>query len=285
MISLDVKKRYSIKNLSMLPGYVIMVLWTVFIIIIIGWVCLASLATTRGIFTNNFFESGVHFENYISAFKDNKVGTYLFNSLIYTSVTLVGVIFIAAPASYVLSRFKFMGNKLLQSMFITALGIPGIMIILPLYSTATQLHLLNSRITLIIIYIATSVPFTLFFLLTFFANLPYSFEEAAAIDGCTPMKTFWLIMLPLATPGIVTVSIFNFIGIWNEFFTAYIFASNEAQRSLAVGVYNMMRSALYSGDWPVMFCGVVIIFVPTIILYMVLSEKIVSGVTGGAIKG
>lgn len=273
------------KDKSIIPGYVIMILWTIFIIIIIGWVCLASLATTRGIFTNNFFESGVHFENYTNAFKTNKVGLYLINSLIYTGVTIVGAVFVAAPASYVLSRFQFMGNKLLQGIFVTALGVPSIMIILPLYSAAIHLGVLNSRITLIFIYIATTVPFTLFFLLTFFANLSSTFEEAAAIDGCGPIKTFWVIMLPLASPGIITVTIFNFISIWNEFFNAYIFASRDELRPLGVGIYNMMRAAQSTGDWPAMFVGVVIIFVPTVVLYSALSEKIIGGVTGGAIKG
>jgi N-acetylglucosamine transport system permease protein len=273
------------KELRLLPGYVVLLLWVVFSIIMIGWVCLASLSTTRSIFSNNILADGIHFENYKKAFIDNKLGLYMLNSIIYTVTSIVGMILIAAPASYVLARFKFTGNKLIQSMFVIGLGIPGIMVILPLFSMAAKLDILNSRITLIVLYICMGVPFTLFFLHSFFSNLSRSFEEAAAIDGCGPIKTFWVIMLPLATPGIITVTIFNFVSIWNEFLMALIFANSSALRPLAVGVFASMKSFLYAGDWPGMFTGVMVIFVPTLIIYLFLSEKIISGITGGAVKG
>jgi N-acetylglucosamine transport system permease protein len=273
------------KELPLLPGYILLILWVAFSIIMVGWVCLSSLSTTRSIFSSNVLTEGIHFENYKKAFIDDKMGLYALNSIIYTSTSIVGMLLIAAPASYVLARFKFRGNKLIQSMFVVGLGIPGIMVILPLFSLAAKLGILNSRITLIIVYICTGVPFTLFFLHTFFSNLSRSFEEAAAIDGCGPIKTFWVIMLPLASPGIITITIFNFMGIWNEFFLALIFTNSSALRPLAVGVYAVMMSLMYAGDWPGMFTGVVVIFVPTLILYILLSEKIVAGVTGGAVKG
>lgn len=273
------------KELRLLPGYVVLLLWVVFSIIMIGWVCLASLSTTRSIFSNNILADGIHFENYKKAFIDNKLGLYMLNSIIYTVTSIVGMILIAAPASYVLARFKFTGNKLIQSMFVVGLGIPGIMVILPLFSMAAKLDILNSRTTLIVLYICMGVPFTLFFLHSFFSNLSRSFEEAAAIDGCGPIKTFWVIMLPLATPGIITVTIFNFVSIWNEFLMALIFANSSDLRPLAVGVFASMKSFLYAGDWPGMFTGVMVIFVPTLIIYLFLSEKIISGITGGAVKG
>ncbi|MEG2852313.1 MAG: carbohydrate ABC transporter permease, partial [Hydrogenoanaerobacterium sp.] len=149
----------------------------------------------------------------------------------------------------------------------------------------SSLKLTNSRGLLIFLYICMNVPFTIFFLVTFFKNLSVSFEEAAAIDGCSPMKTFWVIMLPLVQPGIITVTIFNFITIWNEYFMALIFANNSKLRPVAVGLYSMIQSMKYTGDWAGMFASVVIVFLPTFILYIFLSEKIIAGVTGGAIKG
>ena len=231
------------------------------------------------------FESGLHFENYVKAWKTQKVSVFFMNSLLYTVVSCAAIIVIAAPAAYVLSRFAFKGSLFIQNMFASALGIPVIMIIMPLFGLVSQLRLTNNRWLLIFLYVAINVPFAIFFLLAFFKNLSFTYEEAAAIDGCSPMRTFWQIMLPLAQPGIVTVSIFNFITIWNEYFMSLIFANKTAVRPVAVGLYNMIQSMRYTGDWGGMFASVVIVFAPTFILYIFLSEKIIAGVTGGAIKG
>ncbi|MEG0996793.1 MAG: ABC transporter permease subunit, partial [Clostridia bacterium] len=110
-------------------------------------------------------------------------------------------------------------------------------------------------------------------------------EEAASIDGCSPIKTFWKIMLPLAQPGIVTVSIFNFINVWNEYFISLIFASGDQQRPVAVGLYSMIQSMKYTGDWAGMFASVIIVFLPTFLIFIFLSERIIQGVTGGGVKG
>ncbi len=275
------------RDLMLTPGYILVGLWVLFTFVLIAWIFFASFSTTREIFDGQLFKfkTGVHFENYVKAWRTNKVSVYFMNSLLYTLVSCVMVVLVAAPAAYVLSRFSFKGNKFLQNMFIAALGIPAIMIIMPLFSIVSALKLTNSRVLIIVLYICLNVPFTLFFLLTFFKNLSVTFEEAAAIDGCSPIKTFWVIMFPLAQPGIITVSIFNFITIWNEYFMALIFANKTQLRPVAVGLYSMIQSMRYTGDWAGMFAAVVIVFLPTFILYIFLSEKIIAGVTGGAIKG
>ncbi|MFI3202618.1 MAG: ABC transporter permease subunit, partial [Eubacteriales bacterium] len=117
-----------------------------------------------------------------------------------------------------------------------------------------------------------------------FSNISRTYEEAATIDGSTPTKTFWKIMFPMAQSGIVTVTIFNFINIWNEYFISLIFANSDALRPVAVGLYGMLQSMQYTGNWAGMFAAVIIVFVPTLILYLFLSEKIIGGITGG-IKG
>lgn len=270
-----------------LPGYLLCTAWVIFTVLLIGWVMLASLSTSREILSGSLFkfESGFHFENYINAWNSQKVSLFFMNSLIYTAVSCTLIIFVAAPAAYALSRFKFHGNMLLQNMFATALGVPVIMIVMPLFSIITMLDVANTRGLIVFLYIAMNVPFTIFFLLSFFSNLSFTFEEAAAIDGCTPIKTFWKIMLPLAQPGIITVTIFNFIAIWNEFFMSMLFASKQTVRPIAVGLYNMVKGMQYTNDYGGMFAAVVIVFTPTFLLYLFLSDKIIAGVTGGAIKG
>lgn len=275
------------KEARLLPGYLLVTLWCLFTVVVIGWIVFASVSTTKEIFAGDLFKfaSGLHFENYTKALFKNNVASYFVNSLLYTLVSCTGVIVVSAPAAYVLARFIFKGSKFLEKTFISALGIPAIMIIMPLFSMATAMDLVNSRIILIILYIAINVPFNIFYLITFFKTLPGSLEEAALIDGCSPIKTFWKIMLPLAQPGIITVTIFNFIKIWNEYFMALIFTTKANLKPVAVGLYTMVQSMRYTGDWAGMFAAVVIVCLPTFIMYVFLSEKIIAGVTGGAIKG
>lgn len=273
------------KTVRRVPEYLLLILWTAFTAVLIGWVIVASLSTTREIFTNTMLKTGLHFDNYIRALIDNNLLVYFMNSIIYTSTSLVGIVVIAAPAAYALARFRFHGNRLIRNLFVSAMGIPKIMIILPLFSIASMLQITNTRWVLIFLYIGITIPFTVFFLLTFFSTLPGTFEEAAAIDGCSPVKTFWVIMLPLAQPGIITVLIFDFMALWNEYFMALIFATRSNLRPVAVGLFSMIQSMRYVGDWAGMFAAVVTVFMPTVILYIFLSEKIIQGVTAGAIKG
>lgn len=278
------KKSYY-KQFRLLPGYAMVSLWCAFTFMVIGWIVLASFSTTPNIFQNTLFKDGFNPENYYKALITHNVAKYFINSLIYTITSCVGIIVVAAPAAYVLARFPFKLNGIIQKMFVTALGIPVIMIIMPIFGITTALKLTNSRLILIVLYISINVPFTVFFLIAFFKTLSFHFEEAAAIDGCTPIETFWKIMLPLTQPGIITVSIFNFIAVWNEYFMALIFANKSELRPIAVGLFSMIQSMRYTGDWAGMFAAVVIVFLPTFILYIVLSEKIIANITSGAVKG
>ncbi|MGD1815891.1 MAG: carbohydrate ABC transporter permease [Pleomorphochaeta sp.] len=274
-------------QMKLIPSYIIIIAWVLFTFITIGWVFFASLSTSGEIFSDHMFsfQSGFHFENYVKAWQTQKVSIFFMNSLMYTVISCTAIVLIASPAAYVLSRFKFKGNALSQNLFASALGIPAIMIIMPLFSIVSYLKLTNNRWMLMFLYISMNVPFTLFFLLSFFRTLSSTYEEAAYIDGCSPMGTYWRIMFPLVQPGIITVTIFNFITIWNEYFMSLIFANKTKVRPVAVGLYNMIQSMRYTGDWGGMFASVVIVFLPTFILYLFLSDRIIQSVTAGAIKG
>ena len=278
------------KEAKLLPGYVIIILWVIFTFVLLGWVFAASFSTTQDIFAGNavssFFKNfpgGLHIENYVKAWTTSNVSEFFMNSLEYSIISCVALIFICAPAAYVLARFTFIGNKLIQTSFVSAMGLPVIMIILPLFGLISASGMLNeiisNKIILVLLYIGINVPYTTIFLL-----ISRTYEEAAAIDGCPPMKTFWKIMFPMAQSGLVTVSIFNFINIWNEYFISLLIASRNETKPVAVGLYGMINSMKYTGDWAGMFAAVVIVFLPTFLLYIFLSEKIIGGVTGG-IKG
>ncbi len=279
------------KELRLAPGYIILTLWVLFTFVLLGWVVGASFSTSKEIFSGGVFkfETGIHLENYVKAWSTSNVSVFFLNSLVYATISCVLLIVICAPAAYVLARFTFLGNKLIQNGFVAAMGVPATMIVLPLFGLVAGWNILNvslaNRAVLIFLYVGINVPYTTIFLLTFFSNLSKSFEEAAAIDGCPPMKTFWKIMLPMAQPGIITVTIFNFINVWNEYFMSLIFANSDRVKSVAIGLYGMINSMRYTGDYAGMFAAVVIVFLPTFILYIFLSEKIIAGVTGGGVKG
>ena len=279
------------RELRLAPGYIILTLWVLFTFFLLGWVVAASFSTSKEIFSGGVFrfESGIHLENYAKAWSTSNVSVFFMNSLVYAAISCVLLVLICAPAAYVLSRFTFLGNKLIQNGFVAAMGVPATMIVLPLFGLVAGWNILNvtlaNRAVLVFLYVGINVPYTTIFLLTFFSNLSRSFEEAAAIDGCPPMKTFWKIMLPMAQPGIITVTIFNFINVWNEYFMSLIFANSDKVKSVAIGLYGMINSMRYTGDYAGMFAAVVIVFLPTFILYVLLSEKIIAGVTGGGVKG
>ena len=281
---INVNKRELKQQLKLLPGYLLLLLWLIFSIVLIGWIILASLSTTKEIFSNNLLESGFHFDNYLRIFEKHNMSVYFLNSILYAISGCVGTVLIGAPAAYVLSRFRFRGRKLINNTFVLLMSVPVVMLILPLFKMATQLHMTGSRVLLIILYICLNVPFSIFFLSGFFASLPEALEEAAEIDGCTPAKAFWRIMFPLAQPGVVTLCIINFINIWNEYFMALIFANETSMRTVSTGLQAIVQSMKYSGDWAGLFAGVVVVFLPTFILFIFLSKKIIAGVTGGAVK-
>lgn len=275
------------KEWKLTPGYFVIGLWVLFTIMLFFWVLAASFSTSKEIITGNLFkfETGLHPENYATAWNANNISRYFMNSAIYAVTATIFTILISSPAAYVMSRFEFFANRTIKSGFIVAMSIPQIMIVLPLYGLATRGGLVGTKPLLIMLYIGSQVPFTTTFLLTFFKNLSRTYEEAAAIDGCPPMKTFWKIMLPLAQPGLVTVGIFNFMNIWNEYFMSLIFGANEQNMSVGPGLKSVLTAMQYTGDWGGLFASVMIVFAPTFIIYIFLSEKIIAGVTGGGIKG
>lgn len=274
------------KEARLLPGYIIVCAWVAFTAVMLFWILGASLSTSREIFTGTVleFKTGLHWENYATAWNNQNVSVFFGNSLLYATVSCVGVLVISAPAAYVLSRWDFVGSKTLRIALVIAMSVPAIMIIMPLYSLAVQWGI-KGRILLIALYIMLQVPYTTVYLLDFFSTLSRSYEEAAYLDGCSATGTFWKIMLPLVQPAVITVTIFNFLSVWNEFFMALIFTTSDTMTPVGVGLLQIVNAMKYSGNYGGMFAAVIIVFLPTFLLYIFMSEKIIAGVTGGGVKG
>ncbi len=275
------------KQLRLLPGHIVVGIWCAFTLIMLLWIVCASLSTAPEIMKGEAmrFKTGLHFDNYVRAWSLNSISTYFMNSLFYGIVSMVASVLISAPAAYVLARKVFKGSAAIKNSFVIAMAIPQIMIVMPLFSAAVRSGLSNSKLLLLILYTGMALPYTTTFLTAFFCNQSVVYEEAAAIDGASPMKTFWTIMFPLAQPGLVTVSIFNFMNVWNEYFLSMIFASSQKSMTVGPGLKSVLTAMQYTGDWGGLFAAVVIVFLPTLLIFVCLSRTIINGITAGGIKG
>lgn len=277
-------------QLKLVPGYLILATWVSFTFVVLFWVIGASLSTTGDIFRGTIFEfsTGLHFENYSRAWIGSNVAVYFTNSLVYAVISCVLLILLCAPFAYVLVRHRFLGSRLIKTGLAAASGVPIIMVIIPLYMIIARAGLLKdemtNRIVLITLFVGTKVPYTTIFLQPYFDSVSRAYEEAASIDGCHPIRAFWQIVFPMVQGGLITVTIFNFINIWNEYFLSLLFVNSEKLRPVALGLFSMINGMQVSGDWSGLFASVMIVFAPTFLIYIFLSKYIIGGLTGG-VKG
>lgn len=280
------KKPRTLSGARHAPGLIICCLWCLTTFVILAYVLGASLSTSRDIFMGTVFkyETGLHWDNYAVAWSKQKLYLYFFNSLLYATVAVAGGVGMAAPAAYVLSRYKFPGNNLIKRALITCLSIPGILIILPLYSMFIKFDI-QGRLALMVVYACMRVPYSTIFLLNFFETISRTYEEAAAIDGCPSGKIFTKIMLPMVKPAISTICLFGFIGVLNEYMICLLLIPSGDAMSLGVGLSRAIKALQYVGNYPGIFAAVVIAVLPSILIYAFCSRKIVFGGMGGGIKG
>ena len=271
--------------------YCILILYTFVVVFPVAWLLYTSLKTDRDIFLDPFSLPNLgdlQWMNFANAWTKGHFGDYFFNSIVLTVTTVTLSVFVAAMAAYALSRFRFPGARPLFFYFLAGLMIPLQLAIVPLFFQMKQIGLLNSRLGLLIAYVAFGMPFAIFILTGFFKSLPSSLHESALIDGCGELRAFWSVMLPLARPGLITVGIFSFLGTWNEFFMAFMFLSgegSEAMRTLPLGLANITIVSQYRSDWGMAFAGLVLMMMPTLLVYSVLQQHLTNGITVGALKG
>lgn len=260
-------------------------LWSGFSLFAFLWIVMSSLKNNKEFFSNIWgFPNSIQFSNYIKVWTNNKLGVYFFNSLIVVISSVLILLIISAPVAYVLSRIEFPFRKSLTKLFTFGMGIPYQLLLVPLFFILFKLKLINSLVGLVLVYVALSIPFTVFLMMGFFKTLPHQLEEAAYIDGCGPIYTFFKIMLPLGRPALVTAGIFNFIGLWNEFLLALTFISKSSKFTLSIGLYAIEGSLQYTGDWVSLFAAFTMVVIPTFLVYIILSKTIMEGLTMGALK-
>lgn len=272
--------------------YFAMIVFAITIIIPLAWVFLASLKSQIELNGDPWtLPKVLLWSNYATAFTKAHMGEYLINSVIVTALSLVILLVVALPASYVLARFKFKGKKILNLLFMAGLFVNVNYIVLPIYMMLFNAEKLigianlfiNNKVMLSIVYAATSLPFTVYLLSGFFKTLPKAYEEAALIDGCGYFKTMTKIMIPMARPSIITVVLFQFLSFWNEYIVAFTLMNKE-NATLAVGLKYLMQEQRSAAQYGVMYAGLVIVMVPTLILYILVQKKLTQGMSLGGLK-
>ena len=225
------------------------------------------------------------FANYMTAFTEANMGAYFFNSILVTIIAMVLSLCLSVPASYVLARQKFFGCSFIKNLFMAGLFIQPVYIIVPLFTILEKMKLLNNLFALALVYAVLSLPFSIYIMSGFMKGIAKDYEEAAMIDGCTNLQILTKIVVPLAKPGIITIMIFNFMNYWNEYAMAMTFITDADKKTLPVGLQNLMEVQKFATDWGALFAGLVIVMVPTMVIYSLVHKKLTEGVNIGGVKG
>lgn len=265
--------------------YLFLFLFTVISFIFFGWMFFSSFRTNQELFKSIWaLPTTLNFINYVKAWVVGRFQTLFTNSIIVTTTSVFLAVLVSALASYSFARLDFRTSKFVYILFIAGLAIPVPLVIIPLYLLLHNMGLIDSRIGLILVYIALIIPFSIFLLTEYMKTIPKEIEESALIDGCSEFIIFWKIILPLSMPGVITVFILNFFAIWNEFFLALVLVIDVNKATVPLGLGKLQAMQNYGGDWTTLFAGVLICIIPTVILFIIMQNRIISGLTAGAIK-
>ncbi len=294
----NTKKGLSAETLYKLFIYVVLITLAVVIIVPVAWVFLASIKQNSEFYGNPWaLPAGFYWQNFVDAWNAASMGSYMLNSVIVTALSLALLLVVALPAAYCLSRFHFRGRGFLNTCFMAGLFINVNYIVVPIFlmlrdgdaflkKAVGSGFLLNNLFVLAVVYASTALPFTIYLLSGYFSTLPHDFEEAAYIDGATYSQAMIRIIFPMAQPSIITIILFNFLSFWNEYIISMtLMSSATGQKTLPVGLLNLMQAQQSSAEYGILYAGLVLVMLPTLILYMCVQKKLTQGMTVGGLKG
>lgn len=276
--------------------FVALVTLAISIIIPIAWVFMASIKQNSEFYGNPWsIPKGVYLQNFVDAFQTAKMGNYMLNSVIVTTLALLILLLVALPAAYVLARYRFRGSKFLNTLFMGGLFINVNYIVVPIFimllnadkflnSEFGKGFFLNNIFVLALVYASTALPFTIYLLSGFFVTIPKDYEEAAFVDGSGYFRTMVKIMMPMARPSIITVILFNFLSFWNEYIISLTLLTKGA-KTLPVGLMQLMQAQQAAANYGQLYAGLVLVMMPTLILYIMVQRKLTQGMSLGGLKG
>jgi ABC-type glycerol-3-phosphate transport system permease component len=223
------------------------------------------------------------FSNYSDAWTSNSFGHYFANSVFVSFVATIASAFLAAMMAYSFARFNFKGQNMMFWILLVGLMVPGMMLLIPQYLLANQLHLINSLLGLIIFYVATNLAFNTFLLRGFFEEIPWELEEAMIMDGAGSFRRFWKLILPLSRPALATVGIFTFLACWDEYVWALTIINDPDKRTLPIAISIFQGQHLT--NWGLVFAASTIAIVPVIVVFAIFQRQFIRGLTADALKG
>lgn len=266
-------------------AHVALIAWVVIICAPLLWVLMSSFKTTSQIFQSPFLlPTSLNFENYISAWTTASIGGYFFNTVIVVGSALVVVMVLGSMCAYYLAHYEFKGSQIIYYLMLAGLTFPVFLAVVPLFMTLRGFGLLNTVPGLVITYVAFALPFTVFFLYAFFKTLPKEIAEAASLDGAGPWRIFFTIMLPMARPGIASVAIFNFLGLWNQFLLPVAINTKPENYVLSQGMASFASQAGYAVNFGALFAAVVITVLPVLVTYIIFQRQLQGSVSPGLLK-
>ncbi|HWH01201.1 MAG TPA: carbohydrate ABC transporter permease [Pilimelia sp.] len=223
------------------------------------------------------------------AWTKGNIGDYFVNTLIVLIPSVTLTMLLGAMAAYVLARYPFRGNRFIYYLFVAGLTMPIYLALVPLYKIVQNTLGLNQYHSLILVYVAYSLPFTVFFMHGFFRTLPTAVAEAALVDGASHTRLFFRVMLPMAKPGLISVGIFNVIGQWNQFILPSLLmrpqSSFDPDRSvLTQGLLALTNNQRYESDWAALFAGMTLATLPILAVYLAFHRQVQAGLTGATLK-
>ena len=248
------------------------------------WLLINSVKTNSELFGDPWgFASSIQINNYVTAWVSGKIGISFFNSSLVSITSVLLTIFLSSAAAFAISRLKWKLSSFVLSLFLLGIMIPIHSTLIPLFTMFNKIGIINRYIALILPYVAFALPTSIFILSGFMKTFPSEIEEAVIIDGCSMAGFFWRILFPLSKSPIATISIFNFVGMWNELMFALIFLSDPNKTTLPVSLTRFKGQ--YSTNWTVQLAAVVTMIIPSITAYIFLNDKIIESITVGSVKG
>lgn len=268
-----------------ITSHTVLGIWSLIVLVPLLWTVLQSFKTSSEIFASPFaLPSHWSFDNYVAAWTTAGIGRYFANTVLVVGSSLLATMTLGAMSAYVLARFEFPGRRLVRQLILAGLTFPIFLAVVPLFFVLQGIGLLGSPAGLILTYTAYAYPFTVFFLLSYFAELPGEIAEAAAIDGAGAWRIFFQVMLPMAGPGMASVAILNFVGLWNQYLLPLVLNSDQDNWVLTQGMAAFASSAGYSVDFGALFAGAVMTIVPVLAVYIVFQRRLQGSVAQGSLK-
>ncbi|WP_051963287.1 carbohydrate ABC transporter permease [Deinococcus misasensis] len=279
------------KNLPVTP--LRLIFWAVVLVMLFYvlfpfyWAVKTSLTDTAVLSKSalDWFPSRPTFNNFIAVFEGQPFGRNLLNSVVVAGGTVLISLLLAVLSAYALGKFRFKGKTILMYVILAVSIFPQIAVLGGMYTIIRSLGLFNTYLGLILSYTAFSLPFTVWVLTSFVRDIPTELEEAAVVDGASPLQTLFKVLLPVMTPALITIGMLGFINAWNEFLFALTFTSDDRVRTVPVAIGTFSGASVYENPFGQIMAASVVVTIPLILMVLFFQKRIVSGLTAGAVKG